>query len=498
LFYTNVHANYNEILERGRDIHGKAAFNRRAYKPSLFIKSREESEYKTIFGEHVKPIEFADIQEHRNFIKEYSEVRGFDIYNNIDVKYKFIADMYPDEIKYNLDHIEIVKIDIETDCEQGFPNILTADQKVNVVTLHSSTRDLYYVITIDTYGEWKQEHIPQEIKSKIVHIPCENELELLHAFIKTFVELAPDITSGWNTDLFDFPYLINRITRVINFDEAKKLSPWGLVQENQVTIMNRTNVTYNIVGISNLDYLSLYKKFRMITRESYKLDYITSVELGEKKLSYEEHGSLHMFYKNDYSRFVDYNVVDVYLINKLDAKLKMLELAVTMAYKAKTNYMDTYSPVKLWDVIIYNYLKQQNIVIPPSVFGKKDGQIAGAYVKDPIPNMYEWITSFDVTSLYPHLIMQYNISVETLLEEGDRPDLDQLYDSIDNNVVEHWHGKDYCKSGSGAVYSTKTKGILPVMMELFFNQRKDYKKKMLVANGILEQIKLEKHKRGIA
>ena len=177
------------------------------------------------------------------------------------------------------------------------------------------------------------------------------------------------------------------------------------------------HISYDIGGVSQLDYLDLYKKFTYKAQESYRLDYIASVELGQKKLDHSEFDTFKDFYTNGWQKFVEYNIIDVELVDRLEDKMKLIELALTMAYDAKVNYEDVFYQVRMWDTIIYNYLKRRNIVIPPKERSDKAEKYAGAYVKEPIPGKYDWVVSFDLNSLYPHLIMQYNISPETLLNK---------------------------------------------------------------------------------
>ena len=146
------------------------------------------------------------------------------------------------------------------------------------------------------------------------------------------------------------------------------------------------------------------------------MDYIASVELGQKKLDHSEFDTFKDFYTKGWQKFVEYNIIDVELVDRLEDKMKLIELALTMAYDAKVNYNDVFYQVRMWDTIIYNYLKKRNIVIPPKNRSQKNEKYAGAYVKEPKPGKYDWVDSFDLNSLYPHLIMQYNISPETIRE----------------------------------------------------------------------------------
>jgi len=225
------------------------------------------------------------------------------------------------------------------------------------------------------------------------------------------------------------PYLVNRIRSVLGEDEVKKLSPWNYLWERKVTINGRELIQYNIGGVSALDYIELYKWYAPggKSQESYKLDNIANVELGESKLSYDEYDNLHQLYKLNYQKFIEYNIKDVELIVKLEDKLKLLELALTLAYDTKTNFEDVFAQTRMWDALIYNHLFAKKIVVPPKVVQRKNSAFEGAYVKEPQVGMHRYVASFDLDSLYPHLMMQYNISPETLIEPDNyTPEMKQI------------------------------------------------------------------------
>ena len=299
---------------------------------------------------------------------------------------------------------------------------------------------------------------------------------MLTAFINWWMveENCPEVVTGWNSELYDMPYLVRRIDRILGEKLMKRLSPWGLVTEREVYIAGRKNIAYDVGGITQLDYLNLYKKFTYTNQESYRLDYIASVELGQKKLDHSEFDTFKDFYTNGWQKFVEYNI--------------------TMAYDAKANYADVSSQVRMWDTIIYNYLKKRNIVIPPKERSDKDSKYAGAYVKEPIPGVYDWVVSFDLNSLYPHLIMQYNISPETLCEERHPS---ATVEKILNQDITFEMYKDNAVCANGAMYRKDNRGFLPELMEKIYKDRTIYKKKMLATKQELVDIEEEMKRRGI-
>jgi DNA polymerase elongation subunit (family B) len=308
-------------------------------------------------------------------------------------------------------------------------------------------------------------------------------------------ENTPEVVTGWNSELYDIPYLVRRIDRILGEKLMKRMSPWGLVTERETYISGRKHISYDVGGITQLDYLNLYKKFTYKAQESYRLDYIASVELGQKKLDHSEFDTFKDFYTNGWQKFVEYNIIDVELVDRMEDKMKLIELAITMAYDAKANYADVFSQVRMWDTIIYNYLKKRNIVIPPKERSEKDSKYAGAYVKEPIPGMYDWVVNFDLNSLYPHLIMQFNVSPETLAEER-HPTV--TVDKILNQELTFELYKDYAVCANGAMYRKDVRGFLPELMDKIYQDRTIYKNKMLAAKQQYEKKKTKELEKEIA
>ena len=329
----------------------------------------------------------------------------------------------------------------------------------------------------------------------VTYILCDDEVHLLRSFLAYWRKNLPEVITGWNSQMYDIPYLAGRINRVLGEKSMKDLSPWGLVSQDEVYISGRKNITYDIGGVTQLDYLDLYKRFTYTNQESYRLDYIANYELGEKKLDHDEYDTFREFYTKDWDKFVRYNIIDVQLVDKLEDKLKLIELAITMAFDAKVNFIDIHYQVRMWDTIIYNYLKKQNIVIPPKKRTSKSQKYAGAYVKEPKPGKYDWVVSFDLNSLYPHLIMQYNISPETLKDDKHPT---ATVDRILKEEIDFQLHKDSAVCANGAMYRTDIRGFLPEIMEKIYTERTVYKKKMLAAKQKYEDTKDPKLVKDIA
>ena len=476
-FYTNVQMVGDQFLVRGYD-NGEHFMVREKFSPTLFVPSKKQTKYQTLSGEYVEPIEPGSVRECRDFIKKYDGVEGFKIYGNDRYIYQYISEKYSEEqIVFDIDKVKLATIDIEVASENGFPDVESAAEEVLLITLQD-----YSSKEIVTWGQG-----PFKIKQgNHYYKQFNNEYDLLNDFIHWWMENTPEVITGWNSKLYDIPYIVRRLDRILGEKLMKRMSPWGLVTEDETYISGRKYISYDIGGISQLDYLDLYKKFTYTNQESYRLDHIANVELGQKKLDHSEFDTFKDFYTKGWQKFVEYNIKDVELVDRLEDKMKLIELALTMAYDAKVNYEDVFFQVRMWDTIIYNYLKKRNIVIPPKERSDKDSKYAGAYVKEPIPGKYDWVVSFDLNSLYPHLIMQYNISPETLLEER-HPSV--TVDKILNQQTNFELYKDYAVCANGAMFRKDVRGFLPELMAKIYKDRTIYKKKMLAAKQEYEKTK---------
>jgi len=465
----------NQFLVRG--VEGGRRFETRdEFFPTLFVKSKKKTKYKTLTGDYVDEIRPGTVRDCRNFYQKYEDVEGFDIYGNDRYIYQYISEKYPeDEIKFDISKIKLITLDIETTAENGFPDVQAAAEQILAITIQDYTTK--QIIT------WGVKPFINKQKNVTYH-HCPSEHDLLSHFINYWMQDVPDVVTGWNIQLFDIPYICKRLNRVLGEKLMKRFSTWGLVTEGEVQIKGRTHTVFDVGGLTQLDYLDLYKKFTYKAQESYRLDYIAEVELGQKKLDHSEFDTFKDFYTKGWQKFIEYNIVDVELVDRLEDKMKLIELALTMAYDAKVNYADVFYQVRMWDNIIYNDLKRKDIVIPPRGKSQKNEKYAGAYVKEPIPGKYDWVVSFDLNSLYPHLIMQYNISPETLIEERHpTASVDKILDEEVNFELY----KDYAVCPNGAMFRKDVRGFLPQLMEKMYGDRVVFKKKMLAAKQQYEK-----------
>ena len=312
-FYTNVQTIGNSILFRGVSNDGKRFKDRIEYHPTLYIPTKEETKFKTLQGEPVGEIRPGNMKECREFISKYHDIDNFDVYGNDKFEFSFIAEHFPEEhIDYDYSQIRIAYLDIETGSENGFPNVETANEEVTAITMKIGKK-----VYVFGRGEFVTD------REDVFYFRFDSERALLQKFFEMWDKESPDIMTGWNIDTFDIPYLVNRAKRL--FDEKKNpyrlLSPWRKVREYTMFGMGGKELqAYSIMGVETLDYLSTYRKFTYINQESYRLDHIAHVELGESKLDYSEQGSLHLLYKNDYQKFIEYNIKDVELVEQLEDK----------------------------------------------------------------------------------------------------------------------------------------------------------------------------------
>ena len=455
-FYTHVTRRGNQILYRGYK-NGEAIYKKVNFKPTLFVDTTKPTKYRSLFGKPVAPIEFDSMRDAQEFRMNYQHVDNFHVHGQDNFTLQYISEKFPGTVHYDRDVMNVVSIDIEVQSDEGFPSPEEAAQPVTAICVKSSKSPIYYVWGLNDYDA---DANPLTIE----FFRCNSELDLLRSFIGWWSSKVnmPDIVTGWNVNLFDLPYLYRRICAIAGDDVAKRLSPWGHVKERKVrTGFGKEQIAYDIDGVNILDYFDLFKKFTLNTlgqQESYKLDHIANVVLGERKLSYEEYGNLHTLYREDYQKFIDYNIKDVELIHRIDEKLNIIALVCSMSYNAKCNLVQALGTTGIWDAIIYNELLQENVVIPERV-DKEKTTIAGGFVKDPEVGGHDWVCSFDLNSLYPNIIVQYNMSPETITFDEDQTSL----------------------AANGTRYRRDIEGIIPKVIKKFYANRVTIKQNMLQA-----------------
>ena len=494
-FYTNVLSLGGKILYRGVQ-DGRRFMDKIDYSPSLYLPSRKQSntKFKSLDGVPLERKEFETIKEAREFVKKYEDVPGAPvIYGQTRFEYAYIADEHTGMVDYDLNKINIDFIDIEVGSENGFPDPYLANEPITAITI---TR-----LNGKTYTWACGDYV---CKGDEVYVKCKDEWTLCKKFIQHWSDNYPDIITGWNTKFFDIPYIVNRFRKILGEDETRKLSPWRFITERKTVINGRQLIAYSLTGVESLDYIELYKWYAPNgkSQESYRLDAIAQVELGEGKISYDEYDNLHALYRLDHQKFIEYNIKDVLLVIKLEQKLKLIELAITLAYDTKTNFEDVFAQTRMWDSLTNSYLFEKNIIVPPRIIKDKDAAFEGAYVKEVQVGLHNWVASFDLNSLYPHLMMQYNISPETLIEPEEYTD--EMREVISQGVtvdkllqkqIDTSKLVDVTLTPNGQFFTTTKQGFLPAMMEEMYQDRKKYKKLMLQAQQEYENETNPKNKR---
>ena len=478
-FYTNVQSFGNNILYRGI-LDGKRVKQRIEYSPSLYLPSKKITGFTSLDGDYLDQKIFGDIRSAKDYIKQFSEVSNAPkIYGQTRFEYAFIADQHTGMVDYDMDKILIGVIDIEVGSENGFPDPYLANEPITAIAIKYLNGPIYVFACGDYVTQGNE-----------IYVKCKDEWSLIKQFMALWTKKCPDILTGWNTKFFDEPYIINRFRKIIGEDETKKLSPWNYIGERKTKINGREMIAYNIMGVESLDYIELYKWYAPggKSQESYRLDAIAQVELGEGKISYDEYDNLHSLYRLNHQKFIEYNIKDVELIIKLEDKLKLLELGVTLAYDTKTNFEDIFAQTRMWDSLTYAYLFEKGIIVPPREVKEKDGMFEGAYVKEVQVGKHDWVASFDLNSLYPHLMMQYNISPETLIQPENytqemRDVLSQgiSVENLLNKKIDTSSLQNVTLTPNGQFFRTDFQGFLPKMMDEMYNDRKKFKKLMLQA-----------------
>ena len=492
-FYTQVSRISNSICYRGYE-DGERVTYRKPFKPTLYVTSKNpNAQWKTLEGRPVDPMQFDDMKEATQFLKKYEGVEHIQVQGNSNYAAQYIQEHFPHEIKYDPTLVKVANIDIEVASDDGFPEPEKAEREVQSIALKYFGLPTVYVWALKAGGKYDPTKTQLDMDpSDIVYIECGGEVDLLLKFLQFWnaSDTSPDVVTGWNVRMFDIPYLVNRVEKMIGAESVKKFSPWGIVREKAVTRMGRQSQVFELVGVETIDYWDLFQKFGNLiygVQESYKLDNIANVVLGEKKLSYEEHGNLFTLYKEDYQKFIDYNIKDVLLVEKIDEKVQLMNLCMMIAYKGGCNYQEAFGTTQLWDTYIYRELCLQKKVVPPKV-DRQLTEIAGGYVKAPQVGRHAWVVSLDLNSLYPHLMMQYNISPETVV---DRRTANVNVDNCLGQTRPDSILPDHAIAANGIHFRKDIRGVIPSIIDGLYGERKVIKKEMLRVTQLTEEGKMD-------
>ena len=425
------------------------------------------------------------------------ELKKGQIYeSDVQLETRVLIDEYGHSDEPSINHREFY-FDIETEILQGFPNSRNPMNKITSIAYWLKSENEYGVLILDP-----ERLVKSSIKDNVQIISCLTEQELLQTFMEAYKNYDPTILTGWNIEFFDIPYLYARMARVCGHDVANALSRINIVKEaNAWSKMagQDKELKYNILGVEVLDYLALYKKFTINERSSYRLDVIGRIEVDLGKIEYD--GTLDDLFRTDIDKFIEYTLNDVEIVKRLDEKLKYIDLARAICHKGHVPYEKIYVQSQILEGAILTYLRTINVVAPNKNFdNQKDAKYSGAYVMDPKPGRYEWVYDLDLTSLYPSLIMSLNISpdtkistihdfdLQTFLKNEDRPWEGQVKNKYAKFKYTQWETTGHLRSwleenrysiaANGAVYNTRKKGLIPAILEKWFEDRMTFKNLM--------------------
>lgn len=475
-FYSSVIRHKGQIFANWFDENGERHITKEKYAPYLFL-DNPRGDYRTVYGKSVSRVDYDNVWDAQEVIKK-RKVHGI-----TNWEYQYIYENFQAGV-YNRDLLNIAYLDIETDVEGGYPNIEIADKEITLIQLLvNGEMWVFGRKDFDTRHLWKDGIVSKT--KQVRYFQFESEALMLRKFIRIWEMLYIDAVTGWNTRMFDIPYIIRRLLRVLGQEFVDRLSPYGLAPNERNAVLYGRDVTiYSIPGVADIDYMELYRKFLVPLRgqpESFALDFIAEQELGVKKIDYKQYGNLGELYKKNPQKYAEYGVRDADLIAQLDDKLNLIEIALVLAFDAGVNLTDVFGTVRPWDAIIHRYLMEKKIVVPNTGTAEDTGlKIEGGHVKVPQNGMHRWVVSFDLTSLYPHVIIQNNMGAESKIQTPNAPV------RSDDFLKPDFDKRSFCDehtvlAGNGAMFSNKTQSFLSALMEETFNKRKVYKKKMLEA-----------------
>jgi len=483
-YYSNVSRKGNFLYVRGKDEFGRRETKIVKYRPTIYVPSpTNDGIHKNLKNHFLKPVRCKDMWDAKEFIDQYDQIQDYTIYGFSKHEYSYIAETFPN-FEYKIEHINVGNVDIETlQGDQGFPETDAQKRKTPITVISIQKGDMTYVLS------WKS-FVSND--PSIVFFLCDDEKDMLLKFIKLWEKLDLDVITGWNIDTFDIPMLILRTEELLGVEFSKALSPWKRARRRErreeVNGKRVVYVDWTLDGISSLDYIKVYKKFCPTKRDGYSLNNISYIELEESKIDYSEYRDLDTLWEQNPQLYIEYNIHDTKLVAKLEKKLKYIERSIVVAYDAKVNYEDAMTSVLLWECMCLNDLLPRNIMMP--IPKKKEREkLKGAFVKEPQIGFFKWVVSLDLTSLYPHIMIGWNISPETFRGVWSGYDEDSILRGDFNS--DKLRAENICLAANGAIFDNSQRGFLAELIERQFQLRKDYKSKMLELQRQYEETKDE-------
>jgi DNA polymerase elongation subunit (family B) len=450
-----------------------------SYNPYIYTETTLKGDATSIFETPLRKKIFKDTRHRNNYIKECGTNRVFE---NLRPEQQFLIDTFwkkNDDLEFSKHPLRIQYIDIEVYCPDVFPTPEEAAQPINIITVYDTLDSCFYT--------WGTKRLEKKIKN-CEYVYCETEQQLLECYLNYVSRSQPDVISGWNSEGFDIPYIVNRCARVLGEDSIKKLSPVENIYSRLTTgAFGKQQQRWYISGVSCVDYLDIYKKFSIGLRESYKLDAIAELELGSNKVDYGN-TNLSSLADDDWQLFVEYNVQDVNLLVELEDKLRYLELLRMLAYTGLTTIESAMGTLSVITGATVIKARSKNLVVPTFIKDQiNNSKYEGAYVGEPQRGFQHDVISFDANSLYPNTMISLNLSPETKVGKITHKDDEYVY-------IKHVTGKDFKLTHTGfmdfvkkediaisrakILFTQKKKGIMPEIVDGIYQQRVEVKKQL--------------------
>ncbi len=376
----------------------------------LFYYRDPRGKHTSIFGETLSRVSCKNIKELRKELAIHSNKKLYE--SDINPIYRCLEDNYlnVDAPKLN---VAFFDIEVDFDPERGYASPDDAFMPITAIAVHLQWMDTLVCLAIPP-KTMSMEQATKAVEDFPNTMLFEKEADMLDTFLD-LIEDA-DVLSGWNSEGFDIPYTVNRVIKVLNKEDTRRFCLWDCYpKKREYEKFGKTAVTYDLIGRVHIDYLELYRKYTYEERHTYRLDAIGEMEIGENKTVYE--GTLDQLYNNDFKKFIEYNRQDCALLDKLDKKLKFLDLANKIAHENTVLLQTTMGAVAVTEQAIINEAHRRGMIVPnrPKMDDRGDTQAAGAYVAYPKKGIHEWIGSLDINSLYPSAIRALNMGPETIV-----------------------------------------------------------------------------------
>ena len=459
------------------DEKGKRITLTSTYEPYIYLETNNAPDAMSIFNTKLKKKKFKNQYDRSRYLKDNKVVRVFE---NFNVNQQFLIDTYWQENEkpeFTNNQLKVYFIDIETYSPDAFPDPQDPNDTINIITIYDTITKKFHSWGLKPYTAKNPD---------VTYTDCKTEEELLRKFVLFFSADYPDILSGWNSEFFDIPYVINRVKKVLGEEMMQKLSPIGSLRSR--TFMGkfgREQVKWHIEGLSCVDYLDIYRRFCQTLRESYKLDAVGEIELQERKVDYGDQ-NLTDLADNNWETFVDYNIQDVNLLVRLEQKLQYIQLLRMIAYAGLTTFEGALGSLSVITGLCSIRARLKDKRIPTFVKDVQEGPPnAGAYVGDPQQGFQEHVVSFDANSLYPNTMITLNLSPETKVGKIiDKTDNDITIQHVNGQTFKLTHEKfasfvkqeEIAISRAKILFTQKEKGIIPDTIDYYYTKRVEVKK----------------------